>query len=139
MDEKTTIIYIIDNKDIILTTEETKEFIKSYIVKLKELYDIELIGLFKINIYINEKIKIIEFNLIEEYKERIDLNVTMYTEPEIYIKYKDYYLIKKNKIFYKDYYYTDINEVEDIYKYIEFIDFIYEKDVKNVKQKGKRL
>lgn len=122
--------------DDILTyeIEDIKLFVKTLVIRLKNKYKIPLQGYYHLDIYIN-KIMILEFNQIDEYKDEVDLNITLHLNHDILVKHENLNLIKGKSFYYKNKIYTKVEDI-DIKKEIEFIEFIYGKDVEKIKKEG---
>ena len=115
-------------------TNDIKTFIKYLVVKLRNTYNLDLHGYYHLDVYIN-KIIILEFVLIDEYEDEIDLNIKIHFNSDIMVKFDDYFLIDCKKYFYNDNYYASISDI-DLTKCIEFVDFIYKDEAKKVKNNG---
>ena len=120
--------YFTDNlKDI------TKE-IKDLFNRLFNYYHIELSGLYEVIIFDNKKYgSVLEINKKENLfnSKLIDVKVKMFKNNNFYFKTKDYFIINKyNSIYYdNNYYYININNIDNLNKVIEFGNIIYnEKD-----------
>ena len=136
IDDNKTIVYytlILDDLNK-YTTNDIKTFIKCLVVKLRNKYNLDLHGYYHLDVYTN-KIMILEFNLIDEYDDEIDLNIKIHPNSEIMVKFDDYFLVNCKKYFYNEKYYASISDI-DLIKCIEFVDFIYNEDVKLVKNNG---
>lgn len=116
------------------STDEVKTFIKCLIVELRKIYNLSLHGYYHLDVYIN-KIMILEFNLIDEYDDEIDLNIKIHLKSPIMVKFNDYFLTDGDKYYYNNDYYQDISNL-DVNKIIEFCDFFYKDEVNKIKNKG---
>ena len=120
--------YFTDNlKDI------TKE-IKDLFNRLFNYYHIELSGLYEVIIFDNKKYgSVLEINKKENLfnPKLIDVKVKLFKNNNFYFKTKDYFIINKyNSVYYdNNYYYININNIDNVNKIIEFGNIIYnEKD-----------
>lgn len=139
LDDDRIIVYysmIIDDIDN-YSTLDIKTFIKCLILRLRKKYHFNLHGYYYLDVYIN-KIMILDFQMIDEYDDEIDLNIRIHLNSDIMVKFDDYFLIDGDKYYYLNSYYMDISLV-DVSKYIEFIDFIFLDDVRKVKNEGIKI
>ena len=124
-------IYL-DNK------KEMHEYIKNLILKLKRIYKINIKGFYKIKIYLNKILTYINFIKIDDDNydnDEIDFRILIIYNKEIYFKYEDYNLINnKNVFYYKDFYYINIDYLDEFIKYLEYgnIVLLDNVDYKNV-------
>ncbi len=107
--------------------------IKKIFVKLIKKYNLDLFGYSKVNLYKNknygsvleiEKIYNNDYNL-----NIIDLKVLIHEDNPFYLEMNDYYFDSMNDkiINYNGKYYLNLNDVNNIYKIIEFGKIIYKK------------
>lgn len=115
--------------------EDIKTFIKILVFRLKKKNHLPLNGYYHLDVYIN-KIMILEFEQIDEYEDQIDLNIILHLNHEIMVKYQDFFLVKGRKYYFLENYYSNIENI-DIEKNIEFVEFIYNDDVDEIKREGK--
>lgn len=102
--------------------------IEEFIVSLKD--KLKLQGFYKVYICNKKYGLFIQLVYLEEafYADTLNLKIVELDDMKIYFKTEDYYLIKDfNKVYYyQNYYYVLIDDlVFDIYKMIEFGEFIF--------------
>ena len=129
------IIYLID---YFFESTEKKQLvsdIKDIFIRLMEYYHIELKGYYDVYVYENIKygtiLEIIKQDELLFQRELIDIKVKFYKNVDFYLKTKDYFVFKnyKNIYYNDDYYYININYIDNILNVIEFVDILYkEKD-----------
>ena len=106
--------YIFFTNDVLylsdLNEEKISSFIKEIFVSMSEVYDIDLVGYYKVDIFIDEKIgSYIEICKIDEYisrNKKIDTKINIEYR-NFYLKTKDLSVIYKNYPIYRNsnYYY----------------------------------
>lgn len=123
---KEQIHFPMDNK------EKLVEYIKEIIIRLKVFYNIHLQGFYKIYIYPNNKygliLKIICLDDIDI--ETIDLRIIIQRGIDLYLKTEDYFIFKDKNLYYEGFYYKNIQEIDDIYRYIEYCDIYLDEENK---------
>lgn len=130
-DDRFVIYYSLILDDILeYDVEDIKLFIKILVVRLQNKYNLDIKGYYHLDVYVN-KILILEFYKIDEYCDKVDLNIIIHLDSTILVKFDDYFLNENKKYLYKDKYYMKIEDI-DFNKYIEFIEFIYEKQAKYI-------
>lgn len=111
----------INKEDIIRVVSE---FLKS--IKNKLLLN----GFYKVKVYLEKRVGLF-LDLIQiedsDYYNYVDFRIVVYLDEKIYFRTKDYFLLPKNcSIYYfQDYFYCDVNDIDNILDVIEFGDFIY--------------
>lgn len=108
------------------------DYIKKMIIRLKVFYNIHLQGFYKIYVYPNKKygliLKIICLDDIDI--DTIDLRIIIKHDINIYLKTSDYFIFQNQKLFYENNYYKNINDIENIYPYIEYCDIYLDEENK---------
>ena len=104
--------------------------IKEIIVKIIKKYHINIFGFFKVNIYYNKEYgSILEIENIysSEYnKDLIDLKIIIYKNVDFYLEIDDnIYLNKSNYILKNNKYYIKIDQLNNLYKYLEYGKVVY--------------
>ncbi len=127
--------YVFIVKEKLPTSLENKEklveYIKEVIINLKAYYDITLQGFYKIYAYQSKYGLILRIICIEDLDfETIDLKIVIRHDIDIYLKTDDYFIFQDKNLFYEDYYYKNIKEVDNIYKYIEYCDIYLDEENK---------
>lgn len=132
-------------KDINVESEKSLEStIRGVILRLKSKYDIVLKGLYDVSIFIKEGVS--AYIIIEKvntflFREKdIDLRIKIIFNSKFYFKTFDYDVVKAfNDIyFYNNEYYTEVSNLEDINKYIEFGEIIYDDNL-NIEHLGLKI
>ena len=132
-------------KNINVASEKSLEStIRGVILKLKSKYDIVLKGLYDVSIFITEGVSadiIIEKVNTFLFREKdIDLRIKIIFNSKFYFKTFDYDVVKafNDVYFYNNEYYTEVSNLEDINKYIEFGDIIYDDNL-NIEHLGLKI
>ena len=112
--------------------EEVALRIKDLFIKIKKRYSLFIKGLYKVKVYPHKIGVIIEAILIDEDNYNnvdVDLRIIVLYQKDIYLKIDDHDFLGDLDIsyFYKDSYYVDLNEIDDIYKYIEYGNIVFDK------------
>ena len=132
-------------KDINVESEKSLEStIRGVILRLKSKYDIVLKGLYDVSIFIKEGIS--AYIIIEKintflFREKdIDLRIKIIFNSKFYFKTVDYDVVKafNDVYFYNNEYYTEVSNLEDINKYIEFGEIIYDDNL-NIEHLGLKI
>lgn len=132
-------------KNINIESEKSLEStIRGVILRLKSKYDIVLKGLYDVSIFIKEGVS--AYIIIEKvntflFREKdIDLRIKIIFNSKFYFKTFDYDVVKAfNDIyFYNNEYYTEVSNLEDINKYIEFGEIIYDDNL-NIEHLGLKI
>ena len=137
------ILYIFNNKEIEIDEILIEKYVKEAFLRIKKRYRKRISGFYDVFVYNNEKIgMIIEFKKADDFdfvRNITDLNIIIYNDAEIFIKFSDLFLIKSfNNIYYFDNnYYVDSRCIKekDFYSLIEFSEFVYGKDLEQIKNK----
>lgn len=132
-------------KNINVASEKSLEStIRRVILRLKSKYDIVLKGLYDVSIFIKEGVS--AYIIIEKvntflFREKdIDLRIKIIFNSKFYFKTFDYDVVKacNDVYFYNNEYYTEVSNLEDINKYIEFGDIIYDDNL-NIEHLGLKI
>ena len=132
-------------KNINVASEKSLEStIRGVILRLKSKYDIVLKGLYDVSIFIKEGVS--AYIIIEKvnaflFREKdIDLRIKIIFNSKFYFKTFDYDVVKafNDVYFYNNEYYTEVSNLEDINKYIEFGDIIYDDNL-NIEHLGLKI
>lgn len=132
-------------KNINVASEKSLEStIRGVILRLKSKYDIVLKGLYDVSIFIKERVS--AYIIIEKvntflFREKdIDLRIKIIFNSKFYFKTFDYDVVKafNDVYFYNNEYYTEVSNLEDINKYIEFGDIIYDDNL-NIEHLGLKI
>ena len=137
-------VFVIDNKDIDL--DNLDMYMKELIIKLRRKYRKDIYGFYKVDVYVKDKIgMIIDFNLEEEidfFRDLVDLKVVVHEEADVFLKFSDYFLFDKKKVyFFEGEYYVDIDDLSDkeFLEKLEFCDTIYGEELSDIKGNFKKI
>ena len=137
-------VFFINNKDIDLNNLDM--YMKELIIKLRRKYRKDIYGFYKVDVYVKNKIgMIIDFNLEEEidfFRDLVDLKVVVHEEADVFLKFSDYFLFDKKKVyFFEGEYYVDIDDVsnKEFLEKLEFCDTIYGEELSNIKDNFKKV
>lgn len=137
-------VFVINNKDIDLNNLDM--YMKELIIKLRRKYRKDIYGFYKVDVYIKDKIgMIIDFNLEEEidfFRDLVDLKVVVHEEADVFLKFSDYFLFDKKKVyFFEGEYYVDIDDVSDkeFLEKFEFCDTVYGEELSDIKGNFKKV
>lgn len=137
-------VFVIDNKDIDLNNLDM--YMKELIIKLRRKYRKDIYGFYKVDVYVKDKIgMIIDFNLEEEidfFRDLVDLKVVVHEEADVFLKFSDYFLFDKKKVyFFEGEYYVDIDDVSDkeFLEKLEFCDTVYGEELSDIKGNFKKI
>lgn len=120
-----------DNQKYLFNSKEiTTKSIKDIIIKLIRYYDLNIKGIYNINIYQNDKIGlIIEGEKKENYNfsNIIDLRLTVIKDYDFLLKCEDYFIVEKykNKFYYDNNYYILLSDIDNILDVVEYVEIIY--------------
>lgn len=134
LDNDNFIIYYISQNNL-RTEDEMKLFFKVLNNYLQERFDYEFRGFYDVNIFSNHGIYVLEFKNIDDYG-RSDFNITMLINCVILYEFEDSDLLKGEKVYYKNKYYVEIDDVLDNVYLFENGKIIYGKDVDTILNSG---
>ena len=105
--------------------EDIVSKIKDLFISLKKRYHLHIKGLYKVKVYPHKVGVVIEAILLDEENygsSDVDLRIIILFQKDLYLKIDDYSFIENTSFsyLYKDGYYIDLNEIDDICKYIEY-------------------
>lgn len=120
--------------------EQVVKYVKILVKKLKNR--LKLKGFYKLKVFVNSNVGLfVDVIKIDdlEYSNVLDLRVIVFLDSDIYFETDDYFLIGDNKevIFYGDKFYCSVNNLDNIYNYLEFGNFIYGDEVLKILEQGK--
>ena len=118
------------------TNMDINDYIKKIVLKLKRKYKIDIYGFYEINIYKNDKIGMI-IDFIKEddfdlFSDLLDFKINIIENADIYLKFNDYFLNKKEKFYIlNNNYYININDIsyKKFLNMIEFSELKYGSDI----------
>lgn len=132
-------------KKIDVSSEKSLErAIREVILRLRSKYNIVLKGLYDVSIFIKEGffayIVIEKINTFLFSEKDIDLRIKIILNSKFYFKTFDYDTVKslQNVYFYNGQYYTDVSNLKNINKYIEFGEVIYDNNL-NIESLGLKI
>ena len=137
-------VFVINNKDIDL--DNLDMYMKELIIKLRRKYRKDIYGFYKVDVYLKDKIgMIIDFTLEEEidfFRDLVDLKVVVHEEADVFLKFSDYFLFDKKKVyFFEGEYYVDIDDLsdEEFLEKLEFCKVIYGEELSDIKGNFKKI
>lgn len=128
-----TIFFITDN--IFETEEEYKILFKFINDTLYKKYSYSLHGFYDVVIYFYKGIYVLDFELIDDYGRK-DFDVTLFINSNMLYEFNDMNLIDKEKIYYQDKFYTEIDNIIDDIRLYEYGRIVYGKDVDEILKNG---
>lgn len=138
-------VNVLDNKVIVYTydtiVDDINDYVKRIISKLRKRYRIDIFGFYQIDIYCNKLIgMIMEFikdSDLDSFYDFLDLKINIYKDSDIFLKFTDYFLDYKRKVFVlgTDYYLNseDLSEKE-LFEMIEFCNLVYGDELNSIKK-----
>ena len=120
------IIYLYNHELHIDNIPRLNEEIKDLFVNLIKRYDIDFYGYSKVSIYNNKKYgNILEIEKIchsEFNMSIVDLKIIVYKDVSMYFEFDDWYFekIPRNILIKNNKYYLNLNDINEIEKYIEY-------------------
>lgn len=127
--------------DIQINKEDIIRVVSEFLKKIKN--KLLLNGFYKVKVYLEKRIGLF-LDLIQiedsDYYNYVDFRIVVYLDEKIYFRTKDYFLLPKNcSIYYfQDYFYCDVNDIDNILDVIEFGDFIYGTNLYSVMYQWKK-
>lgn len=105
--------------------EQVVEKIKSLFLRIRKKYHLHIKGLYKVKVYPHEIGVTIEAIQLEEEtytNADVDLRIIILFQREMYLKIEDSSFIEDTNLpyFYKNGYYVDVDDIDNIIKYIEY-------------------
>ncbi len=111
--------------------EDLTKDIKEIFLKLIKKYNLKLGGVYDVNVFTNYKygtiLEIIKKEELLFHPDIIDIKVKILKNSNIYFKTKEYFILNKFKnVYYQDnYYYININDLDNLPQFQEFLEVIY--------------
>lgn len=117
--------------------EEIMDYTKDMVLKLKKNYGVSLLGYYQMNIYANRRIGMfvelkklddLDFDLLT-----IDFKVVIFLDQPFYLKTRNFDIVSKCRPLYysHDFYYIDLETVDNYIPYLEFGDIVYGKKLED--------
>ena len=132
-DDSFTIYYI--TSDILENEDDYRILFKYLNDELYKRYNYSLEGFYDVTIYVNNQVYILVFDRLDCYDRR-DFNITILLNSIILYRFEDIDLIPNDKIYYRGYFYTEIDNIVGDIRLFEYGDIIYGKDTKEVLNRG---
>ena len=132
-DDSFTIYYI--TSDILENEDDYRILFKYLNDELYKRYNYSLAGFYDATIYVNNQVYILVFDRLDYYDRR-DFNITILLNSIILYRFEDIDLIPNDKIYYRGYFYTEIDNIVGDIRLFEYGDIIYGKDTKEVLNRG---
>lgn len=119
--------------------DQVVKYVKILVKKLRNKLNLK--GFYKLKVFVNNIIGLfVDVIKIDdlEYSNILDLRVIVFLDSDIYFETDDYFLISDNKkiIFYDDKFYCSVVDLDNIYNYLEFGNFIYGDEVLKILEQG---
>ncbi len=132
-------------KDIhIFVKDDILALIKDYIIIINKRYRLNLSGFYKVKSYYNKKIGLF-LNIIKiddnDFSDEADFRIILFENEKFLFEVEDYDLVKdiKNKVYYNDMFYVDVNDISSLNNLIDMGRIIYGDDVKKILFLGKMI
>jgi len=124
--------------------EEIIGLVKEFIIKIQDLYCLNMNGFYKIRVFPNKVIGLfMEIEKMDdiEYEKNIDLRIIVYLNEKFYLKVDDFDFVPYNisSIYYMDHYYMNMNDIEEILSLIEYGEIVYGSSLEDMLQKGIKI
>lgn len=121
--------------DIEYNKEQLIGVVKRLLVKIQKI--ILLQGFYKIKVYVHKKVGLfLDLLKLEglEYGNSLDFKILIFLDEKMYFKTKDYFLLPKNAniYYYDEFFYCDVDDIDDILKVVEFGEFVFGKKLYDV-------
>ena len=119
--------YLLDFDNI----DNLNKEVKNIFIKLIKKYKLDFFGYSKVDIYENKKYGcIMEIDRIESndfYLDIIDLKLVIHRNTPFYLEFDDYYFdsLYKNIFIQNGKYYLNINDLDNLMKYLEYGKIVY--------------
>lgn len=116
--------------------------IKDILIKIDTRYKLNLNGFYKIKVYPNQKIGVF-LNIIKiddnEFNQEADFRIIIYQNEPFLFETEEYEILPKNinKRYYKDKFYIDVEDIEDIIPIIDMGNIVYGSSAKKIIQTSK--
>ena len=133
-DEDSFYVYYITDK-IFEKEDDFKKLFKYINDILIKKYDYEFDGFYDVVIYFQKGIYVLDFEFVDGYGDK-DFNVMMYLNSDILYEFEDSEILDCQKIYYKEKYYTEVENVLDDIKLFEYGSIIFGKEVEEVLNNG---
>lgn len=121
----------IDQKDILLTT------IKDLILKMNIRYKLNLSGFYKIKVYPNDRLGVF-LNIIKiddnDFSNEAEFRIIVYNDEKFFLETEEVEIFDRKilKRYYNGKFYIDIDEIDNIFSFIDMGNIIYGNDVKKM-------
>lgn len=135
-DEKLVIYYHYEGK--IETEEEVKCFFELFDRVLKRKYDYEFHGFYNVDIYCEDNLLVLIFDHVDDFSRK-DFDVTMFLNSVLLYEFEDVEFYHGSKIFYKNKYYIELDQVINDVRLFEFGNIIYGDEVEEILNNGKLI
>ena len=135
-DEKLVIYYYYEK--IIKSEEEVKVFFELFDKVLKKQYNYEFHGFYNVDIYCKDNLLVLIFDHIDDFSRK-DFDVTMFVNSVLLYEFEDADFHPGSKIFYKNKYYIELDDVVDDIRLFELGNIIYGDKVEEILNCGKLI
>ena len=131
------VIFLYKNQSIV----DMNDYMKKLILKLRRKYRLSICGFYSATIYKNDKIgmiiELLKDDDIDLFTDLVDLKIKVYDNSTIFLKFNDYFLLEKKKVFvFNNCFYIDINDLTkaEFLSMIEFCSIVYGNESKVIKE-----
>ena len=121
----------INDKDSLLTE------IKNILIKINNRYNLNLCGFYKIKVYPNKNIGVF-LNIIKiddnEFNNEADFRIVIYPNEKFFFETEYFDVLPESSLirYYQNKFYIDINDFNNIDKYMDMGKIIYDEDAKKM-------
>ena len=119
-------------------------YIKEILPSINNRYKLNLNGFYKIKSYFNDKVGLF-LNVIKiddnDFNNEADFRIILFQNEKFLFETEDYDLIKeyKSKRYYKNKFYVDIDDIENINRLVDMGGIIYGEEAKRIFVSAKKI
>lgn len=127
-----------------LEKEDIIDLIKELIIKINIRYHLNLKGFYKIKAYFNEKAGLF-LNVVKiddnEFSNEVDFRIIMFKNEKFLFETEYYEFLNNftNKKYYKNKFYIDLEDIDDLTSIIDMGRIIYGEEAKEILIKAKKI
>ena len=124
--------------------ENIMSYIKEILPSINNRYKLNLNGFYKIKSYFNDKVGLF-LNVIKiddnDFNNEADFRIILFQNEKFLFETEDYDLIKeyKSKRYYKNKFYVDIDDIENINRLVDMGGIIYGEEAKRIFVSAKKI